>query len=278
MLSDNEFRYLLNYLNRPWAGFRKVRKSVKKRIRRHMQALGCATVEQYLIELERQPESMAATHQCLRVTISRFFRDRQLWQVLKKRILPCLARQFNPPIRIWSAGCACGEEPYSLAILWNELGRPSTLDLLATDVDEVCLSRARQGIYSRSSLKEVPDDIQARYFEMKKGGRQFLINTHLLPPIRWRQRDLLNPPLENDFYHVILLRNNLLTYYTGIELKKTFEQIIARITPGGYLVAGSHEKIPGSVFHLKRDDECPQIFQLRKRIAQPGQIRDGKKR
>jgi chemotaxis methyl-accepting protein methylase len=262
MLSDNEFRNLLSYFNRPWAGFRKVRKGVKKRIRRHMQTLGCTTVAQYLIELEGQPESMAAANQCLRVTISRFFRDRQLWQVLKKRILPCLARQFTPPIRIWSAGCAGGEEPYSLAILWRELERPATLDLLGTDADEICLSRARKGIYSRSSLKEVPDAIQSKYFDRKRGGRQFLVNFQLLEPIQWRRHDLLNPPPGNDFFHMILLRNNLLTYYTGGALQKAYEQIIARIVPGGYLVIGAHEKVHDSVFHLNRDDECRFIYQL----------------
>ena len=78
MLSDTEFRSLLEHLNRPWAGYRKVRKGVKQRVRRHMQNLACSTVEQYLVQLARQPAEMAACEECLRVTISRFFRDRLL--------------------------------------------------------------------------------------------------------------------------------------------------------------------------------------------------------
>ena len=164
MLSDTEFRNLLEHLNRPWAGFRKVRKGVKKRIRRHMQEMGCSTIEQYIVQLAQQPGAKAGCEQCLRVTISRFFRDRQLWQTLAARILPDLAERFAPPIRIWSAGCACGEEPYSLAMAWDGLAHPPTLDLLATDAGGICLARAREGTYGRNSLKEVPDELRERYF------------------------------------------------------------------------------------------------------------------
>jgi chemotaxis methyl-accepting protein methylase len=104
MLSDTEFRQLLEHLDRPWAGFRKVRKGVKKRIRRHMAESGCSTIEQYLRILTRHPGAQTALEQCLRVTISRFFRDRQLWQAIGERILPDLVNWFSPPIRIWSAG------------------------------------------------------------------------------------------------------------------------------------------------------------------------------
>ncbi len=262
MLSDTEFRGLLEHRNRPWAGYRKVRKGVIKRLRRHMQELGCSTVEQYLAQLARLPQAKAAHEQCLRVTISRFFRDRHLWQTLQRRSLPDLVERFCSPVRIWSAGCANGEEPYSLAMLWNELRDSPALNLLATDAGEACLARAREGAYSRSSLKEVPDEMRKRYFDSGKGGRRFLVQSHRMTPIRWRQHDLLGSLPDSGPFHMILLRNNLLTYYQGPDLQAAFTRIVAALAPGGWLVTGAHERLPVSAFKLIRDKDCPWVYRL----------------
>lgn len=262
MLSDNEFRILLDQLDRPWAGYRKVRKGVKKRLRRHMLELGCVSLGPYLDRLIRDPKARAACENCLRVTISRFFRDRQLWHTLRSRILTDLVQRFPPPIRIWSAGCASGEEAYSLAMTWNELGRPSRLDLLATDTGSICLERARAGVYTRTSLNEVPGEIREKYFDPRKGARQFLIRSKRLPPIRWRHHDLLAPVPENDPFHMILLRNNLLTYYQGPEQRDAFARIAACLAPAGFMVTGAHERPPESDATLIRDDHCPWVYRL----------------
>ncbi len=262
MLSDTEFRKLLEHLNRPWSGYRKVRKGVKKRLRRHMEGLGCSTLEQYLVRLARQTDASRACEQCLRVTISRFFRDRQLWQALKARILTDLAVQFTPPIRIWSAGCARGEEPYSLAMVWNELVHQPALNLLATDAGRACLACARAGVFSRSSLKEVPDAMREKHFESRNGGRQFVIRSQGLPSIRWQQHDLLDPPPEGGPFHMILLRNNLLTYYQEPDLLDACVRIISTLVPNGYLVTGSHERLPVLEFKLIREMDCPWVYRL----------------
>ena len=262
MLSDSELRILLDRLDRPWTGYRKVRRGVKKRLRRHMQVLGCSTVEQYIEQLYRAPAEMAACQECLRVTISRFFRDRQLWRVLQRQILPGLANMFPFPIRIWSAGCACGEEPNGLAIVCTEMAPTAAVYLLATDASSQCLDRARQGVYTRSSLKELPDRLRKRYFASRKGGRQFKIQSHLLPPIHWRQHDLLDSPPEPDPFHLILLRNNLLTYYRGSILQAAFARIAGSLSPGGCLVIGSHECLPSGNLSLAKDKTSPWIYRL----------------
>jgi chemotaxis protein methyltransferase CheR len=262
MLDDAEFRRLLDYFNRPWSGFRKVRKGVKKRIRRHMASLGCSTVDGYLARLAQDREARAACESCLRVTISRFFRDRQLWQTLQKSILPDLAARFPPPIRIWSAGCAGGEEAYSLAMAWREMALPTEPDLLATDADRTGLQRANAGAYPPSSLKEMPVALRDKYFEPGRGGRRFIIFRHRLPPIRWRRHDLLDPPPEGGAFHLILLRNNLFTYYRGNDLETALKRILSVLAKGGYLVTGSHEHLPGGDFGLTRCQACPWIYRL----------------
>lgn len=260
MLSDGEFRTLLAGLERPWDGYRRVRRGVKKRLRRHMRSLGCTTVDQYLTRLFADPGVMRCCDRCLRVTISRFFRDRQLWSDLHDRILPGLAQRFGPSLRIWSAGCAGGEEPYSLAMLWNELGRPVPLELLATDADAGCLARARAGVYPRSSLKEAPAPIKETYFALRRGGRQYRILGHRLPTVCWRQHDLLDAPPVTGPVHLILLRNNLLTYYQGEVLIDAVSRIVRILAPGGGLVTGSGELLPHDTLPLVRDADCPWLY------------------
>ena len=259
MLSDRDFSDLLKYLNRPWSGFRKVRKGVKKRIRRHMVELGCSTIEQYRAEISR-PQERAVCEHCLMVTISRLFRDRQLWQALQGRILPDLSRQFSHPLRIWSAGCASGEEAYSLAMVCDVLRLPVPPLILATDVQPACLNRAQAGIYSHGSIKELPNEMQKRYVDIKQKGRQAVIRKHLLPPVRWLVHDLMHGPVDADPFHLIMLRNNLLTYYQGRALQDAFAVLLSTLTPGGCLVTGSHEHLPVTDVPLTRDEDCPWVY------------------
>jgi len=263
MLSDTELRILLDRLDRPWCGFRKVRKGVKKRLRRQMQALGCSTIEQYLQQIHHRQTAMEGCQEALRVTISRFFRDRQLWQTLQTDILPDLVNRFPAPIRIWSAGCACGEEPYTLAMVWGELESSVKVDLLATDASLACLDRARIGRYPASSLKEVPVDLKEKYFQRKKGGRQAQIRHDRLPPIRWQKHDLLDPSPGSNVFHLILLRNNLLTYYRGSALETALGRILAWMAPNGYLVIGAHEHLPPEKTSLVKSPSCPWAYRLK---------------
>lgn len=259
MLSDEAFRRLLNDYDRSWDGYRKVRKGVKKRIRRRMAAIGCRDAAAYLELIASCPDEWRVCERLLLVTISRFFRDRSLWRYLEERLLPRLIERFPAPLRLWSAGCACGEEAYSLAIVWASLPAAPPLDLLATDGQSVCLERALTGVYSWSSLREVPPRLAARYFLSRKGGRQFTVRQGRLPAIRWRRHDLLDPPPSGPF-HMIFLRNNLLTYHRGVVLQAALEKILTELRPGGYLVVGSHEKPPPLPLPLRRDPHCPWVF------------------
>lgn len=260
MLDDDEFRRVLEHLDRPWTGFRKVRKGVKKRLRRHMQSLGCDSVRTYLHILDRQPEARAACEQHLIVIISRFFRDHRLWASMRDRILPQWISSLRGPLRAWSAGCANGEEPYSLAILWEEAAADQFVMVTATDASSQCLERAQAAIYDRSSLKQVPEDLRMKYFEQTPAGRRFALKPLLKSKICWQQRDLFDDPPPGRF-HLIFLRNNLLTYYRGSAQVRAFEQIARTLVRGGYLIVGSHEHPPPTGWDLIRDDICPWIYQ-----------------
>jgi chemotaxis protein methyltransferase CheR len=181
---------------------------------------------------------------------------------LEADILPDLVERFPAPLRIWSAGCASGEEPYSVAMVWCELAFPTALDLLATDADSACLRRARAGSYPSGSLKEVPAAMRDKYFEPARGGRRLMIRGHRLPAIRWRRHDLLDPPSDGGPFHLILLRNNLFTYYRDEDLDTALRRILAVLATGGYLVTGTHERLPNGDFLLSRNRKCPWIYRL----------------
>jgi chemotaxis methyl-accepting protein methylase len=265
MLDDDAFRRVLEHLDRPWSGFRKVRKGVKKRLRRHMQSLECESFEAYLYILDRQPEARAECEQHLIVTISRFFRDQRLWACLRDRILPHWTALLRGPMRAWSAGCANGEEPYSLAILWEEAETNLRLEVTATDASSQCLARARDAIYGRSSLNQVPQDLRATYFEQTPAGHCVALKPLLKSNIRWQQRDLFDAPPPERF-HLIFLRNNLLTYYRGPAQVRAFERIARTLVRGGHLIVGSHERPPPTGPALVSDDRCPWIYQ---RVFEP---------
>ena len=266
MLSDEDFKLLLDHLNRPWAGFRKIRKGVKKRVRRHMTEIGCAAVNDYLQLLDQDPEALTECEHRLLVTISRFYRDRLLWDHLQASLLPALARRFPDGMHVWSAGCGRGEEPYSLSMVWEEtaaaLFPAPELRIVATDADPVNLEQAMEGIYPPSSLKEIPEHARQRWFHKARGRGQLKIDAHLRTRIDWHVHQLLAPP-PRDSFHLILLRNNLLTYYQGAQLKNALAQIIACLPAGGRLILGSHERLPTQFSQMARDPQCPWVYQLK---------------
>ena len=218
-MNDQQFRQLLDHLDLSWKGFRRVRKGVKKRIRRHMRHLGCEDLKAYLVLIDKDPEVRQACELRMTVTISRFFRDRILWQVMEREILPRLLERVAHKIKVWSAGCACGEEVYTLKMVWDRLNlddrKLPALEILASDMNPVCLNRAREGLYSSGGLKETPDFFKEVYFKKTAGENQYTVKGALKKDIAWRRGHLLQDPPLGPF-HIVFLRNNLLTYYKAM--------------------------------------------------------------
>ena len=245
-MDDHQFRRLLEHLELSWPGYKKVRKGVKKRISRHMMELNCSDISGYLLELGRNVEARNECEQLMTVSISRFFRDKKLWEFLEGEIFPDLIKSEKDIISIWCAGCASGEEAYSLMILWeilkDQFDHIPRLQLLATDMNPLYLEKAKQGSYPKSSLKEASQEIQDRYFHSLKGGRRFEINPSLKGNISWLKHHLLEDPPEQEF-QLIFLRNNLLTYYDEQIKVPAFRNIVESLAVGGFLIIGTHEKL-----------------------------------
>lgn len=263
-MDDRQFRRLLCQLSLSWDGYRRVRKGIKRRVHRHMQLSGFRNLEEYLHALDSDLSLRAQCERLMTVSISRFFRDRILWQILEASILPGIVEKERERVRVWSAGCACGEEVYSLKILWdiigNRLGGLPDLEVLATDMNPLFLERGQGGIYTRSSLKEASEKMRTTYFVAQQGEDFFAVRHFLKNGISWRIRNLLHDPPEGKF-HLVFLRNNLLTYYRDEVKAPAFENIGARIFPGGFLVIGAHEKPPLTTPDLRPVYRLPYLLQ-----------------
>jgi chemotaxis protein methyltransferase CheR len=262
-MEDEQFRQLLNHFGCSWKGYRRVRKGVKKRISRHIQQLGCRSLEEYLKRLDSDWGLRRQFTSVMSVSVSRFFRDRKLWKIMEEHIVPEIAKTNREKLRFLSVGCACGEEVYSFRMVWDivraRLGSMPEVDLLATDINPDYLARAKEGKYSKSSLKEVPKELRDTYFRYSRRDDAYRIAPSIKRGISWKVHDPLIEALEGDF-HIIFLRNGILTYYTEELKASAFRNVVDSLVHGGYLIIGSHEKLPGNYKHLAAFSGTPYIF------------------
>jgi chemotaxis methyl-accepting protein methylase len=263
-MDDPAFHHIISHFNLSRKGYRKVRKGVKKRLSRHMQELGCGSVDAYLDVLRRNAAAEEACRMRLTVSISRFFRDRGLWDDLAEKIVPGLTTGFTGRFRMWSCGCARGEEVYSFRILWERLARARgnlpELEVWGTDLNPEYLAMADRAVYTRSSLKEVPPEIVARWFDRVPGKQLYAVKPVLKTGVRFVRHDILTDAPPAPRFELIFVRNNLLTYYRRPEKHRALKAIAGVLSPGGALITGSHEKLPGGFSGLEAAPDHPWIY------------------
>jgi chemotaxis protein methyltransferase CheR len=232
-----------------WQGFRKVRGQVCRRINAHLRELGLPDFEAYRSHLENNNDEWAVLDSFCRITISRFYRDRGLFQVLERDVLPALAEtaiaRRDAEFQCWSVGCASGEEPYTLALLWDlALSRlfPSLkLRVLATDADRTMIERAEEGCYAPHSLRDLPPAWTDRAFERK--GSRFCITADAREKVAFMAQDVRTqmPP---GLFHLILCRNLVFTYFDEALRRELLARLRDKLYEGGALVIGIKESLP----------------------------------
>jgi chemotaxis protein methyltransferase CheR len=241
-------QWALPRLERRWAGYRKVQGLVCKRIVRRLRALGLVDFDAYRGWIESHPAEWGELDALLGIPISRFYRDRGVWEALEREVLPALARGAREGSRAalacWSAGCASGEEPYTLALLWRVRVQPLfpglALRIVASDRDAGLIDRARAGGYAASSFKELPADLRAAGFERRDG--QFSLRDKYRA-VSFLQQDL-REAMPDGVFDLVLCRNAVATYYSPAVQRAIMSRIAGRLRPGGALVLGIHEALP----------------------------------
>jgi len=261
-MEDTQFRQLIDRFGYSWTGYRRVRKGVKKRLSRRMQKIRCRNIDEYIDVIEENREERLHFERLMTVSISRFFRDREFWMIMYERILPHLIHKNSRTIKVWFAGCASGEEVYTFKILWEDLRNAANhipdIFILATDMNPEYLNRAKETVYTRSSMKNVTETIRSTYFKTYSRGR-FVLKPDIKDGIVWQVHQLLSehPGIAFD---LIFLRNNLLTYYLDEIKIPAIKRVIENLTAGGFIIIGRHERMPTEVTELKPYENSTIIF------------------
>lgn len=249
-------QWCLPRLRLRWAGFRKVRRQVYKRLNRRMQDLGLAGLDEYRAYLENHPTEWPALDALCWISISRFYRDKGLFQYLERDVFPQLAQLAlstgEKELRCWSAGCAAGEEPYTLAILWKHalaaqfptLG----LQIIATDIDPHALGRAERGRYPASSIKDLPKEWLPHAFVPVEEG--MCLRPEYRETVTFLQQDIRETTPAGSF-HLTLCRYLVFTYFDDALQREILHWSIERLVPGGALVIGGVESLPEDVRGLE---------------------------
>jgi chemotaxis protein methyltransferase CheR len=239
------------------------RKSIRKRIVGRLQELdldSCSQYRSHVLENEGERHHLTGL---LAVTISRFWRNGSLFERLENTWLPALLQSMAPeePLQIWSAGCASGEEPYSLLILWEESFADSgrTLHLIASDSDNHCLERARQGFYPASSFREMPLHLRQKYCSNE--GGMFSLPPDFPERVEWMEHNLIweAPPSNN---HIIFCRNLVYTYFMDDLQQEITRRFHQALVAKGFLVVGRKDRLPPGTEGLFRLVDHPLYEKL----------------
>lgn len=232
-----------------WPGFRRVYRQVCKRIGRRLRELHLGNLDAYRRYLDANPDEWRVLDGFCRITISRFARDRPVFDRLGREVLPCLARaavdRGAEELEAWSVGCARGEEPYTLSAVWRFMVAPDwpdlSLSILATDTDQGLLERARDGVFGASSLRELRSDWQDRMFNREDGA--YSVRPELREAVSFRLHDVRDAPPRGGF-DLILCRNLVLTYFDAEMQWRVLERLISSLRVGGAFVIGARETPP----------------------------------
>jgi chemotaxis methyl-accepting protein methylase len=210
-----------------------------------MAGIGVSGFDQYLGRVKEDPEERNRLAETFTVTISRFFRDRDVFARMEGSVIPSILERGQKELRAWSIGCASGEEPYSLALLWKEKFQHRWPEVrfvvLATDVDEGLLKRAQQGRYKGSSVREVPEDLRGNAFSLENGF--FVLTQAIRQSVEFKRHDMLR---EGPFpgMDVVFCRNLAFTYFSKERQKDVLKKISMSLNQGGYLCIGKTENLP----------------------------------
>ena len=239
-----------------WRGFRRVKNQVEKRIRRRICDLDLGSIQAYEDYLAVHPEERAVLGRMCWITISRFYRDRFVFDQLTE-ILGRLAR--DPPVSVLSVGAACGEEPYTVAMALSEVAREVPAKIVALEANEASIARARRGVYPRGTLRDLPSAWVERWF--REQGGEMHIDARIRKRVSFVCANVQTDALVDGPFDVILCRNLAFTYFDQAGQRRMLESIVERLSPRGWVVVGRHESLPPKS-PLVRDRPGSSLYRL----------------
>jgi chemotaxis protein methyltransferase CheR len=196
------------------------------------------------------PEEQEKLRNALTINVTKFFRDPEIFETVKRDVFPEILKK-KQRIRIWSAGCSSGEEPYTYAIILYELGLVNkSLDgkIYATDIDLEILKRAKEGVYEKAALVNMNEYQIRRYFTARPDGK-YEIKPHIKEKVQFQYHDLMKGVPVSRMLDLISCRN--VTIYFNESQKLALAQVFHEgLMPGSYYIMGMSEYLPRDVEHL----------------------------
>lgn len=213
---------------------------MKRRLDSWLVRSGSPSWPEYLRRLRTDTTELARLRDYLTINVSSFFRDPERWAALRQTVVPELMRG-RPRLRVWSAGCSIGLEPYSLAILLDEVSPGRRHQLLATDLDRGALAKAKaRGPYSADDVQNVTASQRQQYFD--PGGPPWFVQTSLATRITFREQNMLADEFEKDFDLIVC--RNVVIYFTEAAKTELYRKFNQALRPGGILFVGGTEIVP----------------------------------
>lgn len=227
-------------------------KCLRRRLAVRMRARGVHTYSQYASVLRKDKAEYEKLLDTVTINVSKFFRNPEVWDVVKESVLPEIFAMPSARINVWSAGCASGEEPYTLSMLFQEYAEEHNengdkLRVLGTDLDKEVLAAAARGVYSSFAMTDISEAQQARWFE---SGTSFTLKPEGRRNVRFGELDLIKDPFPEK-QHMICCRNVIIYFERSLQ-EELFVRFHQALVPGGFLVLGKVEAMFGKAASMFR--------------------------
>jgi chemotaxis protein methyltransferase CheR len=230
------------------AGYKE--KCLRRRIAVRMRAKGVHTFDDYARSLDGDELEYEKLLDALTINVTKLFRNWDVYDAVARVVVPQLWSLRVPELRVWSAGCSSGEEPYSLASLFHHHAEgagaatkaESRVRVLGSDIDQRSLAAAERGEFEEGDFSETPQNLRRRYFAP---AAPFTIVPEVRRMVRFERRDLLAEEAPPGSFHLICCRN-VLIYFDRETQERLFEKFRAALAPNGFLVLGKVETLLGA--------------------------------
>lgn len=215
----------------------------EKQMRRRIDTLanknGAKSYEEYIQMIKSDKEKFEQFVNFLTINVSEFYRNPDQWKLMDQQVIPKLIKEQRKPIKIWSAACSTGDEPYSLAMAFSKHVPLSDIKILATDIDKQVIVHAKVGLYSEKSIAGVPADLKKKYFTQI--GNSYQISDDIKRCVTFKEHNLLKDVYPKD-YDLILCRN-VVIYFTDEAKDMIYKNFYGSLKSKGVLFIGSTEQI-----------------------------------
>lgn len=226
----------------------------EKQMRRRIDTLitknKAETYDAYVTLIKRDKEKFEQFVSFLTINVSEFYRNPEQWTFLDKTVFPQLVSQFGKQLKIWSAACSTGDEPYSLVMALSKYVPLHQIKIIATDIDKQVLDKARMGLYNEKSIASVPEDFKKKYFTQV--GNAYKISDEVKKCVEFKEHNLLKDAYPTNC-HLIVCRN-VVIYFTEDAKNEIYKKFNASLIKDGLLFIGSTEQIMNyKEFNFKRN-------------------------